>query len=281
MEFGVTMFVTDYSIGAAEFAVAVEERGFDALFVPDHTHIPAARDTPFSSGGELPSDYIRNLDMFSTLTAAATVTKRIRLGTGICLVVERDPIVTAKQVASLDHLSGGRVDFGIGGGWNREEMENHGTLWNRRWKIVRERIEAMQAIWTEDEASYEGEFVNFKRIWSWPKPTQNPHPPIFVGGDAAGSFRRVLRYGDGWIPSLGGAHDSDTLKLERLRELAALAKAEGHEPFLITTNATPRDHAAIDMLEAAGVTRCLFGLKSAPTDEVLPRLDKLAKFLKL
>ena len=156
MEFGVTMFVTDYSIGAAEFAVAVEERGFDALFVPDHTHIPAARDTPFSSGGELPSDYIRNLDMFSTLTAAATVTKRIRLGTGICLVVERDPIVTAKQVASLDHLSGGRVDFGIGGGWNREEMENHGTLWNRRWKIVRERIEAMQAIWTEDEASYEG-----------------------------------------------------------------------------------------------------------------------------
>ncbi|MEC8136510.1 MAG: LLM class F420-dependent oxidoreductase, partial [Pseudomonadota bacterium] len=206
MQFGVTMFVTDYSIGAAEFAVAVEERGFDALFVPDHTHIPAARTSPFA-GGDLPPDYIHNLDMFATLTAAAAVTTRIRLGTGICLIVERDPIITAKQIASLDHLSGGRVDFGIGGGWNREEMENHGTPWHRRWKLVRERIEAMKAIWAAEEASYEGEFVNFERIWSWPKPVQKPHPPIYVGGDAPGTFKRVLRYGDGWIPSLGGAHD--------------------------------------------------------------------------
>ena len=154
MEYGITMFVTDYSIPATELAVAVEERGFDALFVPDHTHIPADRTSPFAGGDVLPDDYIRNHDMFATLTAAAAVTKRIRLGTGICLVVERDPIDTAKQIASLDQISGGRVDFGIGGGWNREEMETHGTPWNRRWKIVRERIEAMKAIWTEEEASY-------------------------------------------------------------------------------------------------------------------------------
>ena len=281
MEYGITMFVTDYSISATELAVAVEERGFHALFVPDHTHIPAARTSPFAGGDVLPDDYIRNHDMFATLTAAAAVTKRIRLGTGICLVVERDPIVTAKQIASLDQISGGRVDFGIGGGWNREEMENHGTPWNRRWKIVRERIEAMKAIWTQDEASYQGEFVDFERIWSWPKPVQKPHPPIWVGGDAPGTFKRVLRYGDGWIPSLGGNEKPDMLKLDRMAELAALAKAEGREPFPIVTNATPRDPAAIEQLAEAGVIRCLFGFKAAPTDDVLRRLDRLAHLLGL
>jgi probable F420-dependent oxidoreductase len=281
MEYGVTMFVTDYSIGAAEMAVAVEERGLDAFYVPDHTHIPADRESQFARGGKLPQDYIRNLDMFATLTAAAAVTKHIRLGTGICLVVERDPIITAKQIASLDHISRGRVDFGIGGGWNREEMENHGTPWNRRWKIVRERIEAMQAIWTEEEASYEGEFVNFERIWSWPKPVQKPHPPILIGGDAPGTFKRVLRYGDGWFPSLGGNEAPEELKLDRMAELQVLAKDAGRAPMPIVTNATPRDHAAIDKLREAGVVRCLFGVKSAPADEVLPRLDRLVRFLGL
>ena len=202
MEFGICMFVTDYSMSATDLAKAVEDRNFDALFIPDHSHIPATRDSTFTLGGELPPDYSHNLDMFVALTAAATATKRIRIGTGICLVVERDPITTAKEVASLDHISGGRVDFGIGGGWNREEMENHGTLWLRRWKVVRERIEAMQAIWTQEEASYNGEFVKFDRILSWPKPVQKPYPPIFIGGDAAGTFKRVLSYGDGWIPML-------------------------------------------------------------------------------
>ncbi len=281
MEYGITMFVTDYSIPATELAVAVEERGFDALFVPDHTHIPANRTSPFAGGDVLPDDYIRNHDMFATLTAAAAVTKRIRLGTGICLVVERDPIVTAKQIASLDQISGGRVDFGIGGGWNREEMENHGTPWNRRWKIVRERIEAMKAIWTEDEASYQGEFVNFDRIWSWPKPVQKPHPPIWVGGDAPGTFKRVLRYGDGWIPSLGGNEMPSLLKLARMAELRELAKAEGRTPFPIITNATPRDPAAIEHLAEAGVVRCLFGFKAAPAADVLRRLDRLAHLLNL
>lgn len=281
MEFGVTMFVTDYSISATEFAVAVEERGFDALSVPDHTHIPADRESSFTRGGNLPPDYSHNLDMFATLTAAAAVTKRIRLCSGICLVVERDPIVTAKQVASLDLISGGRFDFGIGGGWNREEMENHGTPWDRRWKIVRERMEAMKAIWTQDEASYQGEFVNFERIWSWPKPVQKPHPPIFIGGDAPTTFKRVLGYGDGWFPSLGGNEAPEELKLDRMAELAALAKAAGRGPYPIITNATPRDHGVIERLGEAGVTRCLFGLKAAPADDVLPRLDKLAAFLKL
>jgi probable F420-dependent oxidoreductase len=184
--------------------------------------------------------------MFLALTAAAAVTKRIRLGTGICLVVERDPIITAKEVASLDHISGGRVDFGIGGGWNREEMENHGLPWNRRWKIARERVEAMQAIWTQDEASYEGEFVNFDRITSWPKPVQKPYPPIFVGGDAPGTFARVLRYGDGWIPMLAAKDNAINLKAGRMAELATMAKHAGRAPYPITTFGTPRDPGAIE-----------------------------------
>lgn len=272
------MFATDYSMPAADLAIAVEERGFDALFIPDHTHIPASRKSPFRVGGELPDDYSHNLDMFVALTAAAAVTKRIRIGAGVCLVAERDPIITAKEVASLDQVSNGRFDFGIGGGWNVEEFENHGMPWNRRWKIVRERIEAMQAIWTQEEASYDGEFVKFERILSWPKPVQKPYPPIFVGGDAPGTFKRVLRYGDAWIPMLAEANNSFDLKTERMAELAALAKEAGHAPYPMTTFGTPRDPAAIATLTASGVNRCIFGLNAAPADDVLPRLDKLARF---
>ncbi len=281
MEFGVTMFATDFSMGPADLAVAVEERGLDALFIPDHTHMPARRDSAFRFGEDLPQDYVRNLDMFVGLAAAAAVTKRIRLGTGICLVVERDPIVTAKEVASLDHLSGGRVDFGVGGGWNREEMENHGGDFSRRFKLLRERIEAMQAIWTQDEASYSGEFVNFEHIWSWPKPVQKPHPPIFVGGDAPRTLDRVMRYGDGWIPMIAD-HPEKSREAERFEMLAELCRRTddaGRPPMPITTFGTPRDPAMIEKLRAAGVTRCIFGLKSAPADDVLRRLDRLAKFL--
>lgn len=281
MEFGICMFATDYSMQAADLAIAIEARGLDALFIPDHTHIPASRDTQFTLGGDLPPDYSHNVDMFLALAAAAAVTKRIRLGTGICLVVERDPIVMAKEVASLDHISGGRVDFGIGGGWNREEMENHGAPWDRRWKVARERIEAMQAIWTQDEASYSGEFVNFERIQSWPKPVQKPYPPIFVGGDAPGTFGRVQRYGDGWIPMLATDGSNGTgvdLKAGRMAELATLARDAGRDPYPITTFGTPRDPGAIEALAKAGVTRCIFGLKAAGAADVLPRLDKIAHF---
>jgi probable F420-dependent oxidoreductase len=277
MEFGVTMFPTDFSIGAAELAVAVEARGLDALFIPDHSHIPAARTSDFRIGDELPADYYRNVDMFIGLAAAAAVTNRIRLGTGVCLVIERDPITLAKEVASLDYISGGRVDFGIGGGWNREEMENHGTDWSRRFKLMRERVEAMKAIWQDDEASYAGEFVNFERIWSWPKPIQKPHPPIFVGGDAAKTLDRVLRYGDGWIPMLA---EKDDMRLEekcaRMGELAERAHALGKAPVPITTFGTPSDVATIERLAHAGVSRCIFGIKSAPADKVLRRLDRVA-----
>ncbi|MBT6273441.1 MAG: LLM class F420-dependent oxidoreductase [Chromatiales bacterium] len=277
MEFGVTMFPTDFSIGPAELAIAVEERDLDALFIPDHTHIPAARTSAFRIGDELPADYYRNVDMFVALAAAAAVTKRIRLGTGVCLVIERDPIVTAKEVASLDHISGGRVDFGVGGGWNREELENHGTPWARRFKVLRERVEAMKTIWTQDEATYEGEFVQFDRIWSWPKPLQKPYPPIFVGGDAPKTFERVLRYGDGWIPMLA---EKDDMRLEekyaRMRQLADLARQAGRNAIPITTFGTPSDSHVVEQLGDSGVTRCIFGIKSGPADKVLRRLDRVA-----
>lgn len=281
MEFGVTMFPTDYSIGPADLAIAIEERGFDAFFIPDHTHIPASRDSAFRIGDDLPPDYSHNLDMFIGLAAAAAVTKRIRLGTGICLVVERDPIQTAKEVASLDHLSGGRVDFGVGGGWNREEMENHGGDWTRRFKLLRERCEAMRAIWTQDEASYDGEFVKFDRIWSWPKPIQKPHPPIFIGGDAPRTLDRVLRYGDGWIPMLADRPEESRTdeRFAMMADLKARLADAGRPPMPITTFGTPRDPAMIARLAAAGVTRCIFGLKAAPADDVLRRLDRLAQFL--
>ena len=279
MEFGICMFVTNYSMQAADLAQAVEERNFDALFIPDHTHIPASRQSPFTIGEELPPDYSHNVDVFLALAAAAAVTKRIRLGTGICLVVERDPIITAKEVASLDHISGGRFDFGIGGGWNQEEMENHGMPWKRRWKVLRERVEAMQAIWTQDKASYDGEFVKFDRILSWPKPIQKPYPPIYVGGDAPGTFKRVLSYGDGWIPMLAEQENTFDLKTDRMAELATLANEAGRAPYPITTFGTPRDPNAISRLATQGVTRCIFGIKAAPTEDVLPRLDKISRMV--
>ena len=281
MQFGVTMFATDFSMGPADLAVAAEERGLDALFIPDHTHIPVGSDAAFRIADKMPPDYSHNLDMFMGLAAAAAVTKRIRLGTGICLVVERDPIITAKEVASLDHLSGGRIDFGVGGGWNRPELENHGGSWAKRFKLLRERCEAMRAIWTEDEASYQGEFVQFHRIWSWPKPVQKPHPPIFIGGDAAKTLDRVMAYGDGWIPMLADHPDHDRWdeRLTMMRELHQRANDAGRDPMPITTFGTPRDPDRINQLREAGVTRCIFGLKSAPTDDVLRRLDRLVKFL--
>lgn len=275
MEYGVTMFPTDYAMQPADLARAAEERGFDALFIPDHTHIPANRISPWPLGGELPADYFHNADMFLSLAAAAAVTTKIRLGTGVCLVIERDPIVLAKQVASLDHISGGRVDFGVGGGWNAEEMENHGTAFKRRWKVLRERMEAMQAIWTQEEASYEGEFVNFEKIWSWPKPVQKPYPPIFVGGDGERTFNRVMRYGDGWIPMIGEgftALEDIPKKIERLKEMAADA---GKGDIPITVFGTPKDPAIIERLGNMGITRCIFGLMAAPAEKVLPRLDRI------
>ena len=193
MKIGATIFATDYCIALTELAPALEERGFEALFVPEHTHIPTSRRSPWRGDGELPLEYSHTLDPFVALAAAAAVTSTLRLGTGICLVTERDPIVTAKAVASLDLVSGGRFDFGIGAGWNAEEMEHHGTRFETRFRVMEDRVRAMQAIWTQDEARYEGEFTSFEPSWSWPKPVQKPHPPILLGGETVHTMRRTWR----------------------------------------------------------------------------------------
>ena len=201
MKLGIEMFATDYAIRPDELARACEERGFESVWYPEHTHIPASRRTPFPGGTDLPKEYWHTHDLFVSMMAAAAVTKTIKIGSGICLAIERDPITMAKEVASVDQLSNGRLIFGIGGGWNAEEMENHGTPFKKRWKILREKVEAMRAIWAQDEAEYHGEFVNFDPIWCYPKPAQKPHPPIVLGSNTAQGLERVAKYCDGWLPN--------------------------------------------------------------------------------
>src|ERR1700731_4194144 len=212
MEFGASIFFTDYSISPAELAVALEERGFDALWAAEHSHIPASRRTPAPGGGELAKRYYDVMDPFVTLAAAATATKRLKVGTGVCLVIQRDTIQTAKQVASIDQISGGRFLFGIGGGWNAEEMEDHGTVFTTRAKLVRERVEAMKAIWTETKPENHGEFVNFDPMMASPKPVQKPYPPVILGGAFPHGARRAVRYGEGWVPLAGRSAYGDVFE---------------------------------------------------------------------
>ena len=275
MKFGVYMFATDYAINPVELGRAVEARGFDSLFFPEHTHIPTSRLSPFPGGGDLPKEYSHTLDPFVALAAVATATERLLLGTGICLVIEHDPITLAKAVASLDFISGGRVIFGIGGGWNREEMENHGTNPASRWTLLRERIEAMKEIWTKDEAEYHGEFVNFDPIWQWPKPVHKPHPPIWVGGDAANTLKRVARYGDAWMP-VGRRADFKS----RIDELNRLAAEAGRGKIPVTIFGAPAKPEIIEQYAEAGAEGVIFNLPSAPADEVLPILEQQAEFAK-
>ena len=202
-KYGATLFVTEYSIQPADLAVELEARGFESLWLPEHSHIPVSRRSPWPGGAELPKAYYDVYEPFTVLAAAAAVTRELRLATGICLLVQRDPIQTAKNVATLDRVSNGRAIFGVGAGWNAEQMANHGTDFGRRFKLMRERIEAMKAIWTEEQAEYHGEFVDFEPISAWPKPVQEPHPPIHVGGGFPGGARRAIRYGDGWMPIFG------------------------------------------------------------------------------
>ena len=277
MKFGVTMFPTGYSIGPAELARAVEERGFESLFFPEHTHIPTSRRTPWPAGGELPREYSHTLDPFIALSAAATATEHLRIGTGVCLVVERDPITLAKEVASLDFISGGRFLFGVGGGWNREEMENHGTNPAQRWKLLRERILAMKAIWTQDEAEFDGRFVNFDPIWSWPKPVQKPHPPILLGGDGPHTLQRVVEYADGWMPIPVVLQRP---LAERIAELNRLAAEAGRGRIPVSIYGAPSRPEVIQHYAELGVERCLFWLPPAPREEVLPFLDRYAELAK-
>jgi len=254
MEFGVGYFPTHDGIGPGPLAKLVEERGQAALFFAEHTHIPATRETRYPGypgGGELPQRYRNTYDLFVALTVAATATERLRVGSGICLIIERDPIITAKEVASVDHLSGGRLDFGIGIGWNREEMRNHGTDPATRVALARERIEAMREIWTHDEATYHGKYVSFDRIWSWPKPIQRPHPPILVGGEGPTVIDRVLAYGDGWLPQY---HGNDEV-FERIRQL----RERADRPVDIQLFGAPAKPAVLEQARAAGVDRVEIG----------------------
>ena len=273
MHFGVSMFPTRYSIGPAELARAVEERGFESLFVPEHTHIPTSRRSPWPGGGEMPDHYRETLDPFLALTAAATVTERILLGTGICLVMERDPITTAKEVATLDLLSGGRVLFGVGGGWNREEMENHGTDPAQRFAVLRERVLAMKEIWTHDEAEFHGRYVDFDPLWQWPKPVRQPHPPVLVAGNGPRTLERVLEYGDGWIPIPGRGALPLGEGTARLREMAAEA---GREPPPVTVFGARPEGEVLDHYAAAGVDRVLFALPPVEAAEAFKFLDTYA-----
>jgi probable F420-dependent oxidoreductase len=277
MHIGLTMFATEYAILIDELAREAEARNFESLWVPEHTHIPTSRRSPFA-GGELPEQYKHTLDPFVALTAAAAATKKLRVGTGICLIIERDTITTAKSVASLDLLSHGRFELGLGGGWNAEEMEHHGTVFQTRFKKLEEQVRAMKEIWTKDVAEFHGTFVNFDPIWAWPKPEQKPYPPVLLGGESRYTLQRVVDFCDGWYPR-GRAPEK---VLAGMKDLEALAARAGRDMKTITVSAfaTPPDKRVLDDFAAAGVTRSIFLLPPEPREKILPLLDQYAKLVK-
>ena len=279
MRVGAFYFPADYGINMAELAKALEDRGFDSLFVPEHTHIPASRKSPFPGGGELPKRYSHTHDPFVALSFAAAATKKLKLGTGILLVPQHEPIVTAKAIASLDQLSGGRFIFGIGGGWNVEEMENHGAKYQTRFKQMREHVLAMKELWTKDEASYDGEFVKFDRVWSWPKPAQKPHPPVILGGETDHTLRRVIEYCDGWFPRPRGGFDV----VKGVGHLHQMAEKAGRDPKTITTIVfgAANDAKALESYDKAGIQSALLAIPDESRDEILRYLDKIAPLAKL
>jgi len=273
LKFGIGYFPTDEGVDPPTLARMAEERGFESLLFTDHTHIPAARETAYPPGGELPREYARIYDPFVALTSAADATARLRIGTGICLVIERDPIVTAKQAASVDRLSGGRMLFGVGAGWNLEEMRNHGTDPSRRFGIFRERVEAIREIWTADEASYHGRHVDFERIWCWPKPLQEGGPPVLVGGHGSGVIDRVLAFGDEWMPNRIGDDERICARIERLRRAGVDA---GRGPIPTTLCNATGDPDVLERYEAAGVHRAVFWLGQGDDSDTERRLDRRA-----
>jgi probable F420-dependent oxidoreductase len=280
MDFGAAIFFTDYSMGPVELGPALEARGFESLWAPEHSHIPLSRQSPFPQGGDLPKKYYDVMDPFVTLSVAAAATRRLRVGTGVCLVVQRDPIQTAKLVTSLDQVSGGRFLFGVGGGWNAEEMADHGTDFQSRFRLMRERIEAMKAIWTKSKPEWSGEFVRFPPMMTWPKPVQKPHPPIIVGGAFPYGARRAIAYGDGWMPHARRPAYGDVLGL--LPEFRSMATAAGRDPATlpITVFGVAEDADLIRRYRDAGVARLVFNLPPAKADEILPALDRCAQLMR-
>ncbi len=272
MKFGVAIFPTEYAISLTELAPAAEDLGFESLWVAEHTHIPTSRLSPWPAGGDLPKQYWHTMDPFVALAAAALASKTIRVATGICLLIERDPIHTAKEAASLDVISNGRFIFGVGGGWNREEMADHGTDFSTRWKLLRERVEAVKAIWTTDPAEYHGDMVDFGPLWSFPKPVQKPHPPVILGGSGPKVLERVVRYADGWMPNRGDV-------VERIPELQRMAKAAGRDPIPVTYY--PKASAEeIERLARAGVERLIWYVPPDGRDAALKKLDDLGKMIR-
>ena len=280
MKIGAAMFFTDYSMSPAALGRALEERGFDSVWAPEHSHIPLSRASAFPSGGELPQKYYDAMDPFVSLSAAAAATTTLKLGTGVCLVVQRDPIQTAKQVASIDQISGGRFLFGVGNGWNADEMANHGTVFKSRHKLARERIEAMKVIWMQSKAEYHGELVNFDPMMAWPKPVQKPHPPILVGGAFPYGARRAVRYGDGWMPHRTRPNYPDVADLiPQYRELVA---ASDRDPASVPVSiwGAKEEMAMLERDKSLGVVRVIVSLDSAKADTILPELDRWAGLIR-
>ncbi|MCY3919402.1 MAG: LLM class F420-dependent oxidoreductase [Chloroflexi bacterium] len=274
--FGVTMFPTDYSIQPVALGRALEERGFESVFFPEHTHIPASRRSRWPGGDDLPQEYWHTHDPFVALGAIAATTERLKLGTGICLIPERDPILLANVVASLDLISNGRVLLGIGAGWNAEEMENHGTAFKDRWPVTKERIQAMRQIWTQEEAEFHGAHVDFDKIWSYPKPVQAGGPPVLIGADTPWAHQRVVDYADGWLPIFGRSDVRDSLAA--LRIVAEQAGRDMSTIELSVFGVPPREEIVTGLIEA-GFQRILFWLPPAGEDEIIPRLDRYAAFI--
>jgi probable F420-dependent oxidoreductase len=275
MHVGIAMFCTDYAIAPTTLALALEERGFESLWVPEHSHIPLSRLSPFPQGGELPKKYYDVMDPFVVLAAAAAVTTKLKIATGICLVPQRDPIQTAKEVATVDQISGGRFLFGIGPGWNADEMADHGTDFKSRNQVMRERVEAMRTIWTQSKPEYHGKFVDFGPMMTWPKPMQKPYPPVLIGGGIPYGARRALAYGDGWVPH---ARRPTYRLLDKLPEYREMEKAAGRTLPITAFGAEP-DPAAWPAYRDAGIERIIISIDSEPADVVLPLLDNLASKL--
>lgn len=272
MKFGIAVFPTDYAISMDELAPSAEQMGFESLWVAEHSHIPTSRESPWPGGSELPKHYWHTLDPFIALAIAARASKTIRVATGICLLVQRDPIHTAKEAASVDVVSGGRFIFGVGGGWNREEMRDHGTDPSQRWKLLRERVEAIKTIWTHDPAEYHGEMVDFGPMWSFPKPIQHPHPPVVLGGSGPKILERVVRYADGWMPNRGDV-------IDRIPELQRLAAAAGRAPIPVTYY--PKEgREEIERLAEVGVERLIYYVPPDGREAALRKLEQLAEMVR-
>jgi len=277
MQVGASIFFTDYSVTPVDLAVALEERGFDSLWAAEHSHIPVPRVTPAPGGGELHKRYYDVMDPFVTLTAAAVATKRLKVATGIALVIQRDTIQTAKLVASIDQVSQGRFIFGIGGGWNREEIENHATVFATRMQKMREQIEAMKAIWTENKPEYHGEIVDFPAMMTWPKPVQKPHPPVILGGAFPWAARRAIRYGDGWYPNASSGDPEEYMPAFR-----QMAKEAGRDPasLPVTLGGAPDDLDKLKRFRDLGAVRANVTLMSETRDQLLPILDRWSGYIR-